>query len=161
MRCFRLPGALAAIALVATATVLSAEQTDSKSVTITAQIGSRTSLKVSSQLLQFDVTEPGRDAMATVDFSAGARTRQGEEVVLTIEPMRAIEGPGGAADVDTALTFTGHGEGTLSGALDPIAPTVAGRWHGSGLRTGRMTFALRADAAGTYHLPVRFVLSTP
>ncbi len=115
MRCFRLLGVLAALAIVATPTVLSAEETDSKSVTITAMIGSRTSLKVSSQLLQFDVTEPGRDAIATVDFSAGARTRQGEEVVLTVEPMRAIDGPGGAADVETALTFTGQGDGTCQG----------------------------------------------
>ena len=161
MRCLRLLGLLAALAIVATTTVLSAEATDSKSVTITAMFGSRTSLKVSSQLLQFDVTEPGRDAIATVDFSAGARTRQGEEVVLTVEPMRAIDGPGGAADVETALTFTGQGDGTLSGTLDPIAPTVAGRWHGSGLRTGRVTFALRVNAAGTYQVPVRFVLSTP
>jgi hypothetical protein len=38
---------------------------------------------------------------------------------------------------------------------------VAGRWIGSGLRTGRLTFALRSAVAGTYSLPVRFVLSAP
>ena len=31
----------------------------------------------------------------------------------------------------------------------------------SGLREGRVVFTLRANASGTYTLPVRFVLSTP
>jgi hypothetical protein len=141
--------------------VVHASDTDAKSVTVSVQIASRTSLKVSAQLLQFDVTDPDREAVATVDFSAGARTRQGEEIVLTLEPMRAIEGPGGAADVDTMLRFSGDGDATLSGSVHPAMPTVAGRWMGSGLRTGRVSFGLRAPVPGTYSVPVRFVLSTP
>jgi hypothetical protein len=141
--------------------VAMADDTDSKAMTVTAAIGSRTSLKVSSQLLQFDVRDPGDEAVAVVDFSAGARTRQGGEVVLTVEPQRAAAGPGGAADVETALTFAGEGDATLSGTLLPMSPSVAGRWSGSGLRTGRVMFALRASASGNYRVPVRFVLSTP
>jgi hypothetical protein len=47
--------------------------------------------------------------------------------------------------------------GTLAGA----GAVVAGRWVGSGLRTGRLVFSLRAASGGTYTLPLRFVLSAP
>ena len=138
-----------------------AEESATASVAVSAQFSSRTSLKVSSQLLQFAVTAPGEAALATVEFSAGARTRPAGEVVLTVEATRAMDGPGGAADIDTAVTFSGEGEGTTAGALGSAAPSVAGRWSGSGLRTGRLTFALRSAVTGSYSVPLRFVLSTP
>jgi hypothetical protein len=137
-----------------------ASGSDAKTVVVAATVASRMSLKVSTQLLQFEVADGG-EAVAAIDFSAGARTQTGGEVVLTVEPMRATEGPGGAADVETSVTFAGEGEGTRSGSLIANAPAVAGRWNGSGLRTGRMVFALRSAAPGSYSLPVRFVLSTP
>lgn len=131
------------------------------SIAVTAEFASRTSLKVSSQVLNFDVRSAGETSVATVEFSAGARTRSGGDVLLTVEPLRAMEGPGGAADVDTSITFSGTGNGTVSGSLQPTSPVVAGRWTGSGLRTGQLTFVLRTTVAGSYMVPVRFVLSTP
>ena len=50
MRAFRLLVIVPALAIGATSIVVRASDTDSKSLTITAQIRSRTSLKVSSQL---------------------------------------------------------------------------------------------------------------
>ena len=130
-------------------------------VVVSAQFGSRMSLKVSTDLLQFDVIAAGQPATAAVSFSAAARTRSGADVVLSVEPVRAIEGPGGAADVESALVFEGEGEGTVAGVVACSAPTVAARWSGSGLRTGRLVFTLKSRAPGSYTLPVRFVLSTP
>jgi hypothetical protein len=130
-------------------------------VTVTAQFHSRTSLRVSAHVLHFDVIDPAQPAMVGIDFEAGARTLAGSDVVLSVEPARALDGPGGAADVEASLSFQGSGDGVLAGALDARAPTVAGRWRGSGLRSGRLTFSLRAAAAGSYTVPVRFVLSTP
>ena len=138
-----------------------ASDTATAVVVVSAQFGSRTSLRVSTQLLQFDVASPGQSATAAVDFSAGARTQSGGEVVLAVEPVRAVEGPGGAADVESSLSFAGEGDGTSAGTVGSITPTVAGRWSGSGLRPGRLVFSLRAGARGTYTVPVRFVLSTP
>ena len=138
----------------------SAEESAAASIAVSATFESRTSLKVSSQLLQFEVDGSGQ-GLATVDFSAGARTRTGGDVVLTVEPLRALEGPGGAADVETSVTFSGTGAGTLTGTLQAAGASIAGRWNGSGMRTGRLTFALRAAAVGSYTVPVRFVLSTP
>lgn len=130
-------------------------------VVVSAQFTSRTSLKVSSDVLQFNVADPHQIAVASVEFSAGARTRNGGEVVLSVEPARAIEGPGGAADVEASLSVAGDGEGLSGGVLASSGPTVAGRWIGSGLRTGRLVFSLRAGASGSYAMPLRFVLSTP
>ena len=138
-----------------------AEESATASITVTAEFASRTSLRVSSQLLRFDVNSPEEPGVAAIDFSAGARTRNGGEVLLTIEPLRAVKGPGGAADVESSITFAGTGNGLITGTLQQSAAVVAGRWNGSGLRTGRLTFALRAAVSGSYTLPVRFVLSTP
>ena len=130
-------------------------------IAVTVQVSARTSLRLSSEWLQFDVADPAVPATAAVDFSAAARTRSGADVMLSVESTSAVRGPGGAADVETAVTFSGEGLGTASGSIDASAPAIAGRWSGSGLRTGRLVFSLRAAAAGTYTLPVRFVLSIP
>jgi hypothetical protein len=127
----------------------------------TAELNSRTSLTVSADTLRFDVTAPGSPAIVSVEFVAGARTRAAGEVVLTVESLREVEGPGGAADVDTAVAFAGDGDGTQAGRLRPAEPVVAGRWTGSGRRIGRLRFTLSTETVGAYTLPVRFVLSAP
>jgi hypothetical protein len=155
-----LPSVVVVLAILVTAPALSAQQQASGSVQVQAHLASRTSLTVSARTLEFDVAEPGTATVA-IEFAAGARVAAGVEVVLSVEPERATLGPGGAADVETALRFDGEGAGTLAGTLAPHAPAVAGRWTGSGLRTGRLTFALHASAPGHYTVPLRFVLSTP
>jgi len=143
------------------ASAAAAEDHATTSVTVNVNLAPRTSLKVSSRMLQFDVTQPGEAATAALDFTAGARMPSGSDVVLTVEPLRGLDGPGGAADVETDLTFSGEGDGVLAGSIAMSQSTVVGRWQGSGLRAGRVIFKLRANAAGNYSLPVRFVLSTP
>lgn len=147
--------------VLAPGTALLAADTANGAIVVNAQFSSRTSLKVSTQILQFDVAAPDQTATAAVDFSAAARTQAGAEVVLSVEPVRSVEGPGGAADVESSMTFAGEGDGTLGGVISAAGPTVAGRWIGSGLRSGRLLFALRAAASGTYTIPMRFILSAP
>lgn len=145
--------------LLGSATNGAAQSVAQANLNIRAQFAPRTSLKVSSELLQFDVAQG--TAKTTIEFSAGARTPSQGEIVLSVEPLRGLAGPGGAADVDAAITVSGEGEGLLSTRLDSTSTTVVGRWHGSGLRQGRLVFTLNASAAGIYSMPVRFVLSTP
>ena len=130
-------------------------------VTVRVQVSGRTALRVSGQQLAWELPYDATSATALIEFTASARTRSGAEVVLTVEPERWVEGPGGAADVDAMVTFDGSGSGTHAGQLRPAAPSVAGRWIGSGQRTGRLSFELHAGVAGSYRLPVRLVLSTP
>ena len=151
---------LALIALVTPTGAMAAESATA-SITVTAEFASRTTLKVSSQVLQFDVADATQSGVVTVVFAAAARTRAGGEVVLTVEPLRGLEEDGGAADENTSITFSGSGNGTLGGMLRRVGAVVAGRWNGSGLRTGRLTFTLRAPVSGGYSVPVRFVLTTP
>ena len=154
-----LPFALVMVALCAHAA--RAEDVKSANVAVNVTLATRTSLKVSSRLLHFDVTQPGAIATAALEFTAGARMPAGSDIVLSVEPLRGIEGPGGAADVDCDLSFTGEGLGLLAGPVAAARSTIVGRWQGSGLRHGRVVFSLRASAAGTYSLPLRVVLSTP
>ena len=151
---------MSVVVLVPGAQPASAGDTATAAIVVHATFSSRTSLKVSTELLRFDVARPDSDAAAAVDFSAAARTQPGAEVVLSVEPLRVVEGPGGAADVESSMTFAGEGDGLLAGVV-AAGPTIAGRWTGSGLRTGRVVFSMRAAAAGTYTVPVRFVLSAP
>ena len=152
---------LALLATALSAVAAFAEDVARANVHVNVQVAARTSLKVSSDLLQFDVTRPGAPATAAIDFSAGARTAAGSDIVLSVEPLHAIDGPGGAADVEGAITVAGQGQGLVSGHVHPVKSTVVGRWNGSGLRTGRLVFTLRAHAPGNYAMPVRFVLSAP
>ena len=152
---------LAVLSLTIEVRSASAQNVASKDVTINVNLATRTSLKVSSRVLRFDVTQPGAIATAALEFSAGARMPAGCDLVLTVEPERGLDGPGGAADAETELRFTGEGQGMLAGSIAMGQSTVVGRWQGSGLREGRVVFVLRASAAGSYSLPVRIVLSTP
>ena len=161
MRSIPFFAAVMAASLLLAASPVSAAETATASVVVSAKFASRTSLKVSTNLLRFELAGPGQPATATVDFAAGARTQAGAEVLLSIEQLRSVDGPGGASDLESSVSFTGEGAGTLDGALVAAGPAVAGRWIGSGMRQGRLVFALRAGASGNYILPVRFILSAP
>lgn len=138
-----------------------AEEVANATVHVSVQVAARTSLKVSSHVLRFDVPRAGGIATASIDFTAAARMGVGGGVVLSVEPLRALDGPGGAADVETALSFAGIGPGLLAGTMPSGDAAVVGRWTGSGRRDGRVVFTLRAAAPGNYSVPVRFVLSAP
>jgi hypothetical protein len=147
-------------AVLSVATIASAE-TASGTLVVAATFNSRTSLNVSTDVLEFEVVAESQPAVATVDFSAGARTVGGAQVVLSIEPIQEVLGPHGPADAESSLSFSGVGAGTLSGTVASSGLTAAGRWTGSGLRHGRLIFALRTNASGNYSVPVRFVLTAP
>lgn len=144
-----LPRAVSADCATATATLL-----------IRAEFSSRTSLKVSTRVLQFEVTDSSVSALASLEFSAGVRTREGAEVVLSVEPMRIPQDSRSPDDDRPVLAFNGEAPGILTGVVSTDLSTVVARWAGSGLRAGRLTFALRA-ARGSYSVPVRFVLTAP
>jgi hypothetical protein len=131
------------------------------SVVATAHVTSRTSLTVSTSTLRFQVTDASHPGRATVEFDAGARVSNGSEIVLTVEASDAVQGPGGPAAIKDALTFSGTGEGTVSGGVPMTSPVQAARWHGSGRRRGTLTFEFRASVPGEYVVPLHFALSAP
>ncbi len=148
--------AVVTAAVLSVATVAFAESATTALV-VSAAFNSRTSLNVSTDVLQFDVGSASDSAVTTVDFSARARTASGGQVVLSVERLDEVPQLHG----QSSLTFSGVGDGTLSGAVAPTGLTVVSRWSGSGLWHGTMVFALRGRAPGRYLVPVRFVLSAP
>ncbi len=130
-------------------------------VGIRADFSSYTSLRVSSSQLRFDVADPLTNPTATVEFTAAARTVRGGEVLLSVEPVGGVQSPeSGPAAQDVTVRY--EGEGGNSGTLSQAGPHVVGRWIGSNVRQGRVSFTLRgAQAAGVYSLSVKFVLSAP
>jgi hypothetical protein len=155
MRCL-FPVCVAA-GLLSVAVNVSAAETACRSVTVVATFSSRTTLQVSSDLLTFDVISAEAPATASVDFLAAARTHAGGPVVLSIERVREATAESAVA----SLAFNGDGAGTTSGSVSGQSPTVAGQWIGSGVRRGRLVFALRSSTTGTHIVPIRFVLSAP
>jgi hypothetical protein len=148
---------LAGVGLLIVAVNASAAETACSSVTVVATFSSRTTLQVSSDLLEFNVISADAPATASVDFLAAARTHAGGPVVLSIEPVHQASSEG----VVSSLTFNGDGVGTKSGSVTADAPTVAGQWIGSGVRSGRLVFALQSTTMGNHVVPIRFVLTAP
>lgn len=155
MRCLFPAGVVASLLI--GAVNASAAETACGSVTVVASFSSRTALKVSSELLAFDVTSAATAATVSVDFVAAARTHASGPVVLSID---AVPEASSESNV-SSLTFNGDGAGTTSGSVTTAAATVAGQWVGSGVRRGRLVFALRSSTLGTHIVPIRFVLTAP
>lgn len=146
-----------AVVLGLAAPSLAADSTSaSATVIVNANFSTRTSLKVSSQVLQFAVPSGDETSRVEVDFTAAARTRAGGEVILLVESFGPRDdGSAGASEV----RFAGQG-GASGGMLAVNAATPVARWTGSGIRTGRVTFTMRA-VAGIHTVPVRFLLAAP
>ena len=158
--CLRgLPFALAVIVggAVTGATLSTAEASEAAhaSLTVHADVSARTSLTVSSELLQFEIVNPANPSDAVIEFSAGARTRSDGEVLLSVERLAEMEGVGGGNPHQPSVVLSG-----VAGQIG-TAPQVVRRWSGSGLRHGTLQFVLSARTAGKYRVPVRFVLSAP
>ena len=129
-------------------------------VTVRADFSRHTSLHVSTSQLVFRVDRPGGIPRAIVDFTAAARTRRDGEVLLTVEPVGTMQMPEGGVAPNLVVAY--EGEGGCLGALSGAGPHVVARWAGSGMRPGRVLFALLgAHRPGVYSLSVKFVLTAP
>ena len=131
-----------------------------------SEVAASTALRVSSSALRVG-PQTGTRAdsvwVGTIDYRAAARTRSDGEVVLTVEAQSDLLSPAGtSADGESPIEFEGLGDGARGGVLRNAVPQVAGRWVGSGVRTGQLVFRLRgttATAGAT--VPLRFVISLP
>lgn len=134
-----------------------------RSITVRADVASRTTLRVSAEMVRFHVLNTAVPATASIDFAAGARTQAAGEVIFTIEPLGWTEAP----DVDgTAAPQAGAGFGRRDEeitAVDVSTPgrKVARRWVGSGLRHGTVRLVFRATKPGYYEVHLRVFLSAP
>lgn len=160
-RFWRVTGGVLVLALAAGSSGARAQL--SRSIVIGARVGVATALRVSDSVLHVPASTGGQAAvLATIDIEAAARTRSDGEVVLTVEALSGLGALGGGAPRgEVQISFAGSADGLESGTLS-ATPQVAGRWSGSGVRRGRLTFTLRAsgDVAGGV-IPLRFLLTAP
>jgi hypothetical protein len=107
------------------------------------------SSEVSTKIVAAHATIASRTALTvSSEVLQFAVTGDGQPAIATVDFVASIRTHAGA---EVVLTVEGVS----------AQPTVVGRWVGSGQRTGRISFALRGAGAGTYTLPVRFVLTAP
>lgn len=136
---------------------LRAQAVATRALVLQVPLTPRTSLRVSTSRLRFDVAADGRVAAAAADYRAAARTAARGHVVLTIQPDGALEASDGADTTGLAVSCGGE-----AGARPLTAghPQVVGRWTGSGVRQGTVSCRLVGAAApARYFQPVKFVVS--
>jgi hypothetical protein len=107
-----------------------------------------------------EVVYPTQPVMVSVGFAAGARTFPDGAVLLSFEMVEHVRGIDGLPHGGATLTLMNEDGGTLT-EVKPGVPTTARHWVGSGLRTGHLVLALRAETAGRYMVPIRVTLSAP
>jgi hypothetical protein len=136
---------------------LSAQSVATHALSLQTSLAPRTSLRVSTSRLRFDVVADGKVAGAAADYRAAARTAAHGHVVLTIQPDGALESPDGSRTTGLAVLC---GDAAGSVPLTVGRPQAVGRWTGSGVWQGTVSCRLQgATAPGSYFQPVNFVVS--
>jgi hypothetical protein len=136
---------------------LRAQAVGTQTLILRTSVAPRTSLRVSTSRLRFDVAADGSVAGAAADYRAAARTAEREHVVLTIQPDGALEVPDGSGTTGLAVLC---GEEAGATPLTVGRPQVVGRWAGSGVRQGAISCRLQgATTPGSYLQPVKFLVS--
>ena len=128
------------------------QQIATQSVSATVSFAPRTALTVSTRVLRFVVTDAMTPATASVEFSAAARTSTDGSVALMAEPTGMVGLSSGVS-----LEIVSGPDGIVPGTVSSQQRVVAGRWTGSGVRSGRITFQLRAQP-GRYDIPLALLL---
>ena len=145
--------ATAAFAVVIlTSTPSAGQQITTQSVSATVSFAPRTALSVSTRTLHFVVTDGLTPATASVEFSAAARTSGDGSVTLMVDAADTAGLPSGVS-----LEIVSGPDGVVPAAFSSQQPVAAGRWTGSGVRNGRITFQLRAQP-GSYDIPLALFL---
>ena len=134
----RLPSVVAVLCFAAPAFADSGFEMRTQTVTATVTVQPRTAVKLSSEWLEFVVPPGSREAVDTVDFTAGARAMPDAGVVLIVETGAISSAGSGGPATPAALSFT-TAEGS-SGDLSPFVPQVVATWTGGGLRRGELRF---------------------
>ena len=136
---------------------LRAQDVRIQTLSMQTSLAPRTSLRVSTSRLRFDVAADGSVAGAAADYRAAARTAAQGHVVLTIQPDGALEAPDGSRTTGLAVRC---GEAAGATPLTVGLPQIVGRWTGSGVWQGTVSCRLQGAAApGSSFQPVNFVVS--
>jgi hypothetical protein len=150
---------LALIGSIASAHAAAAEDSTVARTTIvaSADVGTRTSITQSTELLRFQVIDPDQPVEAVMTFAAGARASASSDILLIVTAQTPLEIASSPSFGEIAFTVSSGADNKPLTAGERI---VAAQWIGGGVRSGQLRFRLRA-AAGMYSVPVTLQLIVP
>ena len=144
------------LALLLCGSVAQAQSVRTGRLALNTTIAQRSSVRISTSVLQFEVVEGGVAAEAVVSYRVAVRTRPDGGVRLTVEPARTLEAGDGRVTAGLAVVC---GADAVAPALAVGTPQPVARWRDSGMREGRLRCRLEGTALpGRYSLPVKFAV---
>ena len=159
----------ASLALVLAAlTTAPAEAQVAVTATLSASLGGRAKLMLSSTTVTFPDADP--DAVPLIPAATGpltvtvkARAGAGSTVSLTVSAVDDLRSGTFTIPVST-LTWTAAGAGFVNGTVSQAVAQTLGTWSGSGVNVGTQTYRFQNSwiyAPGTYTLLLYYTLTAP
>jgi hypothetical protein len=158
---------LVAVGMLALATPVFAQQTDTKSLTVNASVLAKAKLDLNAASISFPDQDP--DAVAVIPAAAAllidvkARTSANGSVTLTVQAGGPLTSGTNTIAI-SALKWTVAGAGMVAGTASTTAVSV-GSWTGSGNRNNlTQNYTLDNSWAyntGTYSATLTYTLTAP
>jgi hypothetical protein len=140
---------------------------DSKLLTINAQVSDRASLTLEVATINFPDTDPDTSPIPatenSVDVTVKVRTGSASAVTLTHQAAGNLTSGSDTIPIGN-VTWTATGGGFQGGTMSSTVPQTAGSWTGSGNRSGTFSYFLVNSwdyAIGGYSVSSTYILSTP
>lgn len=136
--------------------------------TLSLNVASQARLSFSSTTLVFADADPDSVPLvpgspSTITVTAKARTTRNAQVVLTVQATDDLRS--GVNTLPASLiTWSGSGDGFVSGVLSQASAQLLAAWTGSGIRTGAQSFAFQnswTHPPGTYSATFVYTVSMP
>lgn len=157
---------LGAAAVLATAVPVLAQQTQTASLNVTAQVSATAKLTLDTAAISFANADPDTVpsiAAAAITVDAKAKTTGNGAVTLQVQ----ADGPltsGSDTIAASSLTWTATGAGFVAGTMSSASGQSLGSWTGPGNRSGTQTYSFAnswAYATGNYSMTVTYTLTAP
>jgi len=159
-------GAATAAAVLMMSTAAFAQQTDSKSVSVTAQVNAKARLDLNAFSTSFDDPDPETVATYTavtpIDVTVKARTSAAGAVTLTVQASDDLKTT--ASDVIPIANLTWTASGLTAGTMSKLSAVTIGSWSGPGTHNGTQTYKLVNSwsyVTGTYTTSITYTLTAP
>jgi hypothetical protein len=136
--------------------------------TLSVNVASQARISFSSTTLVFGDADPDSVPLvpgspSTITVTAKARTMRNAQVVLTVQATDDLRS--GVNTLPASLiTWSGSGDGFVSGVLSQASAQLVAAWTGSGIRTGAQSFAFQnswTHPPGTYSATFVYTVSMP
>ena len=141
---------------------------DTKDLTINAQVSSRAKLTLGETAINFPDADPDTvlsipAAENAVSVTVKVKIAAGSTATLTHQAAGDLTSGSDTIDI-TNVTWTATGGGFQAGTMDDATPQTAGSWTSSGNRSGTFSYFLANSwdhATGNYTVNSTYTLTAP